>query len=110
MDGIESKALAVNLQATQVGKIELDEPALWLLSLSKDFFGVNQRLQNFLDELYHPFVNVRVALKLMRTSILGDLWWFCTREEPAEVLSALLHFYRKVENLAKKEEEIGRAS
>jgi len=105
VDGIESKALAVNLQATQVGKIELDEPALWLLSLSKDFFGVNQRLQNFLDELYHPFVNVRVALKLMRTSILGDLWWFCTREEPAEVLSALLHFYRKVENLAKKEED-----
>ncbi|HHV36255.1 MAG TPA: pyruvate phosphate dikinase [Candidatus Cloacimonetes bacterium] len=104
MDGIESKALAVNLQATQVGEIELDEPAKWLLSLSKDFFGVNQRLRNFLDELYHPFVNIGVALKLMRTSILGDLWWFCSREEPAKVLSVLLHLYRKAENLAKTEE------
>ena len=76
MDSIESKALTVNLQNTRVIEIQLDDSAKWLLDLSSNYFGVNQRLRAFLDELYHPFVNPGIALALMRTSILGDLWWF----------------------------------
>lgn len=105
MTDLVSKALAVNLRATQVGNIILDEPAEWLLSLSKDYFGVNQRLKSFLEELFHPFVNPKAALKLMRASILGDLWWFCSHGESSEILKAILSFYRKLEGVCTKDEE-----
>lgn len=105
VDSIESKALTVNLQNTRVIEVQLDDSAKWLLDLSSDYYGVNQRLRAFLDELYHPFVNPGIALSLMRTSILGDLWWFCGRTEAERALNVILDFYNKVETVCTKDEQ-----
>ncbi len=105
MDSIESKALTVNLQTTRVIEVQLDDSARWLLELSRDYFGVHQRMKTFLDELYHPFVNPGIALTLMRTSILGDLWWFCAHAEAEKALNVILDFYNKVETVCTKDEQ-----
>jgi pyruvate,orthophosphate dikinase len=105
VDSLESKALTENLQATRVIKIQFDDSAKWLLGLSSDYFGVNQRLRAFLEELYHPFVNPGIALALMRTSILGDLWWFCGHEQVEAALNVILDFYIKAEIICTKDEE-----
>ena len=105
VDSIESQALTVNLQNTRVIEIPLDDSAKWLLELSSDYFGVNQRLRAFLDELYHPFVNPSIALGLMRTSILGDLWWYCAHEQTEKALNVILDFYQKAETTCTKDEQ-----
>ena len=105
VNSIISKALTENLQATKVIEVQLDDSAKWLLELSSDYFGVNQRLRAFLEELYHPFVNPGVALALMRTSILGDLWWFCAHEEAEAALNVILDLYNKAETICTKDEQ-----
>ena len=105
MEQIESKALTENLRQTRVLEIEYDETALWLLDVSRDYFGVNQRLRGFLAELYHPFVNASAALSLMRASVLGDLWWYCGPADSDKALPALLYLYAKAGGLCKKESE-----
>lgn len=94
-----------NLRQTSVPEIELDDTARWLLEISRDYFGVNQRLKCFLEELYHPFINPVAALSMMRSSVLGDLWWFCRYEESGKALDAVLYLFTKAGNLCKKENE-----
>jgi len=106
VEKIVSKALTENLRATKVARIPLDESAQWLLDTSRDFYGVNQRLGSFLDELYHPFVNPGVTLSLMRASVLGDLWWFTKQNEnPEKSIRIILGMYRKAETLCQKDIE-----
>ncbi|MDD4560179.1 MAG: PEP/pyruvate-binding domain-containing protein [Candidatus Cloacimonetes bacterium] len=106
MERLVSKALTENLRATKVAEIELDESALWLLDVSRNFYGVNQRLRSFLDELYHPFVNPSITLSLMRASVLGDLWWFTSQNEnPQRCIRIILDMYRKAEALCQKDAE-----
>ncbi len=106
MDSIVSKALAENLQATKVAKIEYEAPARWLLDQAKSLFGVHQRLQAFLDELYHPFVNPTAALSLMRSSILGDIWYFSGHSEAEKVQNILLDIFEKTQSLCVKESDL----
>ena len=95
MEKIVSKALTENLRATKVARIPLDESAQWLLDISRDFYGVNQRLRIFLDELYHPFVNPGITLSQMRACFLGDLWWFTKQNENTEnSILMILDMYR----------------
>lgn len=103
VEKLVSKALTENLRATRVARIELDESALWLLEISSDYFGVNQRLRSFLEELYHPYVNMGITLNLMRASILGDLWWFLALEDSGKALQIVLDLYAKAEQLTQRE-------
>jgi len=105
VEQIESKALTANLRETRVLAIEYDATAVWLLDASQSYFGVNQRLRSFLDELYHPFVNPVAALNLMRASVLGDLWWFVANPDPEQALAAILHLFTKAKSICKKESE-----
>ena len=93
METLSSKALAENLALTKVQQIELDEKALWLLSLCESHFGIQQRARQFLEELYHPFVNAEISLGLMRQSLLGDLWFYVDLPQQEEVLLSLIAFY-----------------
>lgn len=103
MDTLSSKALAENLALTKVQQIELDEQALWLLSLCESHYGIQQRAQQFLEELYHPFVNPEISLKLMRHSLLGDLWFFVGLPQHERVLISIIGFYEKAKGYCIKE-------
>lgn len=97
MDKIESKALVDNLAVTAVQQIVIPEEGLWLLSCSKDYYGINQRTKLFLEELYHPYVNHEAVLKLMRQSILGDLWLYVKLPEKVKALNLIMDIFLHLE-------------
>lgn len=103
MENLSSKALTENLALTKVLQIELDERALWLLSLCESHFGIQQRARLFLEELYHPFVNAEISLNLMRQSLLGDLWFFIGLQQRDAVLLTLIALYDKAKSYCVKE-------
>ncbi|MDD4308964.1 MAG: PEP/pyruvate-binding domain-containing protein [Candidatus Cloacimonetes bacterium] len=98
METLESKALAENLAVTRVAEITLDDEAKYLLSCTTGSHGINQRCSNFLNELYHPFVNPEVALSLMRQSILGDLWFYTQGEDKNRKFLAILAMFERIDN------------
>jgi pyruvate,orthophosphate dikinase len=97
LDKIESKALVDNLAVTAVQQIVIPEEGLWLLSCSKDYYGINQRTRLFLEELHHPYVNHEAVLKLMRQSILGDLWLYVKLPENVKALNLIMDIFLHLE-------------
>ncbi|MFA7543177.1 MAG: PEP/pyruvate-binding domain-containing protein [Candidatus Cloacimonadaceae bacterium] len=104
MDTLSSKALTANLELTKVQQIELDAQALRLLELCKSHFGIHQRVELFLKELYHPFVNPLDSLGMMRQSLLGDLWFFAALAEANEAVQIIISLYDKARSYCEKEE------
>ncbi|MDX9769700.1 MAG: hypothetical protein RBT19_05015, partial [Tenuifilaceae bacterium] len=54
----ESKALEANLQQTSDVNIVIPREHAWLVSLSHEQFGLNQRVSEFIRELNHPYHNL----------------------------------------------------
>jgi len=86
-----------------VAVIEYDDDARWLLEQAQSYFGVHQRLQAFLEELYHPFVNPGIALSLMRAAILGDVWWYASQKSHVRILEIVLNLIEKAEGICEKD-------
>lgn len=97
METLESKALAENLAVTRVVEVALDDQAQFLLSCTIGNHGINQRCRQFLNELYHPYVNPELALSLMRQSILGDLWFYTQGEDKELKFKAIQAMYERVD-------------
>ncbi len=100
MEELKSKALVENLAITRAAQVDIPEPMLWLKGLCDDFYGISQRCDAMLQEMYHPYANVEEALNLFRQSIISDLWIF-TREESSrqravELIFALLERAREL--------------
>lgn len=94
---IESKALVDNLAVTWVPQIIIPEEGQWLLSCSKDYFGIQQRTKQFLDEMYHPYANLDAVLNLMRQSVLGDLWLYVRLPENVKALNLIMDIFVSLE-------------
>ncbi|MEF3694309.1 MAG: PEP/pyruvate-binding domain-containing protein [Candidatus Cloacimonadota bacterium] len=99
MDTIDSKALSQNLEITKVHEIVMDEEALHILEISQAQYGIHQRAELFLEELFHPFVNPDICRDLMRQSVLGDLWFFAGHEDKLRIISALISYYERLWSL-----------
>lgn len=93
METLKSKALAENLAVTKVSEIELDEQAKWLLFLTEGNYGIYQRAQIFLEELYHPYTNPEAVATLIRQSILGDLWFYVQLPDREKTLTVIGNLY-----------------
>ena len=100
MEDLKSKALVDNLALTRVASIEIPPDALWLLGLSMDYFGIHQRFRAFLDELYHPFANLELALNLMRQSLIPDLWLYARHPERERAVSVIFSLVDRMRSLA----------
>jgi pyruvate,orthophosphate dikinase len=98
LEKLESKALAENLAVTRVAEIVLDDHAQHLLSSTEGNHGINQRCRQFLNELYHPYVNTELASTLIRQSILGDLWFYMQKERQESIFASLLEMYMRLES------------
>ncbi|HPN41003.1 MAG TPA: PEP/pyruvate-binding domain-containing protein [Candidatus Cloacimonadota bacterium] len=100
MQSLKSKALSENLAVTKPARIELDPEAEWLLECSATHFGIQQRCREFLEEVYHPFVNPELAMNLLRKGVLGDLWYYVQLPESARaqrvLFSCYLHVAQKI--------------
>lgn len=102
---LESKALENNLALTRVAQIVLDDDARWLLSRSDDYYGIQQRAKQFLEELYHPFTNPEIVIPLLNQSMLGDLWFYAQLEDNLRALTLILGLYPKVAATCAKERQ-----
>ena len=102
METLKSKALAENLAVTKVSEIVFDDRAIWLLSLTEGNFGIKQRCQNFLEELYHPYTNPESVATLIRQCILGDLWFYVQLPEKEKTLSVIGDLYLLAEKKCSK--------
>lgn len=100
MEDLKSKALVDNLALTRVLTVEIPENALWLLGLSKDYYGINQRARSFLEELYHPFSNLELVLNLMRQSLLPDFWIYARHPECARAVEVIFELVVRMRSLA----------
>lgn len=100
LEDLKSKALVDNLALTRVASIEIPPDALWLLGLSMDYFGIHQRFRAFLDELYHPFANLELALNLMRQSLIPDLWLYARHPERDRAVSVIFSLVDRMRSLA----------
>lgn len=101
---IKSEALTKNLKDTNVA-VELDTDALWLVGNLQGYFGIQQRCNEFLFEVYHAFSNPEVTMALMR-KVLGDMWVFFKLADPGRSLKVLLDAYFHVwENLVEPHHE-----
>jgi len=105
VDNLDSKALNANLAVTKPAQIVLTPEAEWLLSVSANHFGIHQRLSELLDEVYHPFMNPSLALKLLRKGILGDLWFFVSLEENSRALRAVFECYLHISRGIKEDDQ-----
>ncbi|HPX59753.1 MAG TPA: hypothetical protein PLL02_04900, partial [Bacteroidales bacterium] len=71
---IKSKALEVNLSKTQKIKVDIPEEHLWFISLSTNYYGINQRTTDFFKELHHPYSNNKIVTDAL-IKILNDEFW-----------------------------------
>jgi len=105
LDTLESKALAENLAVTRVAEIVWDQKAETILASTETYHGVGQRCRNYLNELYHPFINPELALSLMRQGILGDLWFYLQPKHAELLFPIILAFYDRVYNACLNHEQ-----
>ncbi|MBW6514986.1 MAG: pyruvate phosphate dikinase [Candidatus Cloacimonetes bacterium] len=102
METLDSKALADNLAATKVADIILDKDALFLLSLSDEYYGIQERCKRFLEELYHPYVNPDTVILMMRQCVLGDLWLYVQVPESTNAIKVIIKLFKKLDTVCKK--------
>ncbi len=105
MDNLDSKALNANLAVTKPAQIVLTSEAEWLLSVTANHFGIHQRLSELLDEVYHPYMNPSLALKLLRKGVLGDLWFFVSLADSGRALRAIFACYLHISEGIKEDDE-----
>ncbi|MDD2230478.1 MAG: pyruvate phosphate dikinase, partial [Candidatus Cloacimonetes bacterium] len=96
MTKLQSKALSDNMAVTKVFEISLDEDALWLLKSTKSHFGIYGRCKEFLEEVYHPFMNLEIAMNLLRVGVLGDLWFYLNFPDRERVLKVIYGCYLNI--------------
>jgi len=86
---INSKALEVNLSETQKIKVEIPEKQLWFLSLSKNYYGINQRTSDFLKELNHPYFNSKIIVDGLVKILNDEFWVYKDLDEKEKVYDVL---------------------
>ena len=102
VDKIQSQALAENLAQTQVKEIVLSPESQWLLKQSTNYFGIQQRTKQFLEEFHHHYANWDEVLFLLRQSVIGDLWFYLQLPERDNALSIILRIFEEMFQKAEK--------
>ena len=91
-----SKALEANLNQTRETNIEIPENQQWFGELSKDYWGIHKRTQEFLVELNHKYRNNRYVIESLQTICLGDIWLYHGLEESEKAFAVLAEIIRLV--------------
>ncbi len=95
-----SKALEVNLAETRYKTLVLPERHVWFLELSKSYWGIHKRTEEFIMEYNHPYVNYEYVIENLHNICLADLWLYNSHENAEEALMVLVEIFY---NLTSKE-------
>ncbi|MGE5677404.1 MAG: hypothetical protein ACM3ZR_05030, partial [Pseudomonadota bacterium] len=91
-----SKALEVNLAQTRDAEIEIPEDQQWFTELSKSYWGIYKRTQEFIRELNHQYINYQYVIENLHNISLTDLWFYNSIEESEKALNVLVDIFRKL--------------
>jgi pyruvate,orthophosphate dikinase len=95
-DVFYSKALEANLSQTRETNITIPAQQQWFGELSKPYWGIYKRTQEFLVELNHKYRNNQFVIESLQTICLGDLWLYQTLAESEQALGVLVEIIRSV--------------
>ncbi len=95
-----SGALEVNLAETRRENIVIPSGQKDFLEISREYWGVFKRTEDFLKELNHPYANHRFVVDEFRKILLGDRWLYEIHQDPEKPFMLLLDI---AHNLFKKE-------
>ena len=91
-----SKALEANLNQTRESVTEIPEIQRWFGDLSKEYWGIHKRTQEFLVELNHKYRNNRYVIESLQTICLGDIWLYHGLEDSEKAFTVLVGMIRSV--------------
>ena len=91
-----SKALEVNLAQTRDTEIEIPEEQQWFAELSKSYWGIYKRTQEFIKELNHHYINYQYVIENLHNISLTDLWFYNSLEESEKALTVLVNIFKKL--------------
>jgi len=103
-----SKALEVNLAQTRDAEIDIPAEQRWFGELSKSYWGIYKRTQEFIRELNHQYINYQYVIENLHNISLTDLWFYNSLEESEKALSVLINIFRKLfaANLKESQREL----
>lgn len=103
-----SKALEVNLAQTRDTEIEISEEQKWFGELSKPYWGIYKRTQEFIKELNHQYINYQYVIENLHNISLTDLWLYNSVEESEKALMVLVNIFKKLfeSNLQESQREL----
>lgn len=90
-----SSALANNLLQTQ-STAEIPDEQRILMEVTEPWYGVHQRITNYLEELNHPYVNLELSVAELRRVALGDLYYYTSSERAEEAIAAWFQIWREL--------------
>ncbi|MDD2387321.1 MAG: PEP/pyruvate-binding domain-containing protein [Bacteroidales bacterium] len=90
---IDSKALKANLEQLGNVKIVIPDEHLWFLNLSKDYWGIYKRTEEFLLEFHHPYSNREDIVENLNKLAIGDFWVFKKSSEPDKAIDIILNVF-----------------
>jgi pyruvate,orthophosphate dikinase len=88
-----SQALEVNLAETRYKTIILPEKHIWFLEVSKSYWGIHKRTEEFIMEYNHPYVNYDYVIENLHNICLADLWLYNSHEKAEEALMVLVEMF-----------------
>lgn len=88
-----SKALEVNLAQTRYKTIILPKEHVWFLELSKSYWGIHKRTEEFIMEYNHPYVNYDYVIDNLHNICLADLWLYNSCEQAEAALKVLVDIF-----------------
>lgn len=89
-----SKALEVNLAKTRDTDIVIPEEHRWFGELSKSYWGIYKRTQEFIKELNHQYINYQYVIENLHNISLTDLWFYNSLEESEKALTVLVNIFK----------------
>ena len=89
----ESTALERNLKVTSKGSQELPDDFKWLISLSEEKKGINERCEVLLAEYYHKYSNQEAVVEHLVQVALSDLWFYNQQVERERAFDLILSIF-----------------
>lgn len=102
----ESKALEANLQQTSDVNIVIPNEHAWLVSLSHEQFGLNQRVSEFIRELNHPYQNLDYLCDNLKKIAISDFWFYSKRSDHSRAFNIFLSIFDDLLQVATKRSHV----
>ncbi len=91
-----SKALEANLTETRETNIKIPTEQKWFNDLSKPYWGIYKRTQDFLLELNHKYRNNDYVIESLQIICLNDLWLYQSLEESIRAYDILVEIIASI--------------